>query len=358
MPPTALARFPPFTRRRHLRCLATSPRIQNPAAPPGAVPCSSTLPNVGNEGHTYLSHLVAHWATLPDLLLLLPDTVEYGDKLKTWRRVKARGVWRPLPPPRRGDDDGGPPIRRPQRNLARHGRGVYYADDYTPVSGARFAVNWLNAVFYGAQTRKERKESETLLAHPTLFRGARAAGPNFPCRDHRRGGAECVYHGHTGARSHARCLLPRPTTALARVARPPSFPPLPTHQPTHPPSPTHHPPFPAGANPGGALTPATPPLFPDWLAAHLGGATEADVRACGWGNRGMLAVSRAAVLARPREFYANLVEQLGQAAFPMAGMFMERMWRHTFLCANWRPGGRGRAGGRASGGDARGVRVG
>ena len=45
---------------------------------------------MGNEGHTYLWHITQHWATLPDLLLLLPDTVEYGDKLKTWRRVKAR----------------------------------------------------------------------------------------------------------------------------------------------------------------------------------------------------------------------------------------------------------------------------
>jgi len=54
------------------------------------VPCSAELPNVGNEGHTYLWHLTQHWEALPDLLVLLPDTVEYGDKLKTWRRVKAR----------------------------------------------------------------------------------------------------------------------------------------------------------------------------------------------------------------------------------------------------------------------------
>ena len=54
------------------------------------MPCSAELPNVGNEGHTYLWHLTQHWEALPDLLVLLPDTVEYGDKLKTWRRVKAR----------------------------------------------------------------------------------------------------------------------------------------------------------------------------------------------------------------------------------------------------------------------------
>ncbi len=57
------------------------------------MPCTHSLPNVGNEGHTYLWHLAQNWEALPDLLLFLPDTVEYGDKLKTWRRVKAR-----LPP--------------------------------------------------------------------------------------------------------------------------------------------------------------------------------------------------------------------------------------------------------------------
>lgn len=75
-------------RHRELtRCLGT---LQNPHAKPGLVDCSHRLPNVGNEGHTYLQHIVQHWDTLPDLLVFLPDTVEYGDKLKTWRRVKVR----------------------------------------------------------------------------------------------------------------------------------------------------------------------------------------------------------------------------------------------------------------------------
>lgn len=102
-------------------------RAQNPAALPAASPCTGSLPNVGNEGHTYLWHIVHSWDALPDLLLLLPDTVEYGDKLKTWRRVKA--------------------------NLERVGRSAYYADDYTPITGARFALNFLNEVFYGACIR-------------------------------------------------------------------------------------------------------------------------------------------------------------------------------------------------------------
>ena len=67
---------------------------QNPGAPPAAIPCTHTLPNVGNEGHTYLWHITQNWDTLADLNVFLPDTVEYGDKLKTWRRVKARAAWR------------------------------------------------------------------------------------------------------------------------------------------------------------------------------------------------------------------------------------------------------------------------
>jgi hypothetical protein len=80
---------------------ACSPNIvaQNPRAQTAVIGCSHTLPNVGNEGHTYLHHIVQHWDTLPDLLILLPDTVEYGDKLKTWRRVKVRAVPFTPPPP-------------------------------------------------------------------------------------------------------------------------------------------------------------------------------------------------------------------------------------------------------------------
>ena len=66
--------------------------FQNPAAPEAAVACTHTLPNVGNEGHTYLWHITKHWESLPDLMVFLPDTVEYGDKLKTWRRVKVRAL--------------------------------------------------------------------------------------------------------------------------------------------------------------------------------------------------------------------------------------------------------------------------
>jgi hypothetical protein len=76
--------------RQALDTLTRLAPFQNPAAPEAAVACTHTLPNVGNEGHTYLWHITKHWDSLPDLMVLLPDTVEYGDKLKTWRRVKAR----------------------------------------------------------------------------------------------------------------------------------------------------------------------------------------------------------------------------------------------------------------------------
>ena len=85
------------------------------------MPCTHSLPNVGNEGHTYLWHVTRRWDELPDLLLLLPDTVEYGDKLKTWRRL--------------------------QRRLEAHGPTIYYADDFSPITGFRFAINWLNERF-------------------------------------------------------------------------------------------------------------------------------------------------------------------------------------------------------------------
>lgn len=112
-------------------------------------------------------------------------------------------------------------------------------------------------------------------------------------------------------------------------------------------------------NPGGRLTPASPPLFPAWLDAHLGGATRADMRRCGWGNRGMVVVSKAAILANPKEFYENLLAQLSHDVFPMAGMFMERLWRRVFLCSGWQAGGRGArlgtGGGAAGGGEGRGI---
>ena len=96
-------------------------------------------------------------------------------------------------------------------------------------------------------------------------------------------------------------------------------------------------------NPTGRLVPATPPDFLDWLQQHLFGTTRHDMTRCGWGNRGMVVVSRAALRAHPRAFYENVLEQLSHDVFPMAGMFMERLWRRVFLCSSMATGGEGGA---------------
>ena len=50
-------------------------RVQASDAPPPAVPCSASLPNVGNEGHSYLHHMATRHASLAPLTLFLPDTL-------------------------------------------------------------------------------------------------------------------------------------------------------------------------------------------------------------------------------------------------------------------------------------------
>ena len=98
-----------------------------------------------------------------------------------------------------------------------------------------------------------------------------------------------------------------------------------------------------GVNPTGKLVPASPPDFLEWLDLHLGGTTRRQMARCGWGNRGMVVVSRAAVRAHALAFYDNILQQLSQDVFPMAGMFMERLWRRVFLCSNMALGGEGGA---------------
>ncbi len=216
-----------------------------------------------------------------------------------------------------------------QRNLALHGRQIYYADDHTPITGFKFFLNFMNEVFYGAWPRAGTQEESRCCslchAHSRAVCGAHArAGYNFPCRDHRRGGTECVYFGHTGA-----CVVRR-TQACPFAA---------SKQATHMRSLR----TPDGVNPTGQLVPASPPDFLDWMTAHLGGTTRRQMARCGWGNRGMLAVSAAAVRAHPLAFYDNILQQLSHDVFPMAGMFMERLWRRVFLCSAMAPGGAGGA---------------
>lgn len=160
--------------------------------------------------------------------------------------------------------------------MERYGRRIYYADDHTPVTGLKFFLNYMNEVFYGV---------------------------NFPCKDHRRGGTDCVYFGHTD-----------------------------------------------GVNPTGRLVPADPPDFYAWLDLHLEHTQRRHIRRCGWGNRGMIIVSKAAIQAHSRHFYANILEQLSKDVFPMSGMFMERLWRRVWLCSTMEPGG-GHASARTDAGD-------
>ena len=54
---------------------------------------------------------------------------------------------------RRADAPGPDALLRTytQRNLAVHGRRIYYADDHTPITGFKFFLNFMNEIFYGAR---------------------------------------------------------------------------------------------------------------------------------------------------------------------------------------------------------------
>ena len=46
------------------------------------MPCTQALPNVGNEGHSYLHHLVERYDSLAAVTLFLPDTLWNDDTLQ------------------------------------------------------------------------------------------------------------------------------------------------------------------------------------------------------------------------------------------------------------------------------------
>ena len=83
---------------------------------------------------------------------------------------------------------------------------------------------------------------------------------------------------------------------------------------------------------GGWLSPAEPVDFYDWMWVHTG-TRPRQMWACGWGFRGVFAVGAESARKHSPEFYAHLEAELGKHAFPVAGMYMERMWRRVFLCA-------------------------
>ena len=86
------------------------------------------------------------------------------------------------------------------------------------------------------------------------------------------------------------------------------------------------------------MTPATPSDFYDWMLVHAG-TTHADMRRCGWSFRGIFAAAAPLVRKHPPELYAHLRDELGEAVFPVAGMYMERLWRRLLLCAPPTPPG-------------------
>lgn len=89
---------------------------------------------------------------------------------------------------------------------------------------------------------------------------------------------------------------------------------------------------------GKELAAAEPPGFQEWLWYHLGTSNAAMLR-CGWSFRGIFAASAAAIRRQPPSLYAHLRDELGKAAFPVAGMYMERAWRRLLLCAPARAAG-------------------
>ena len=84
--------------------------------------------------------------------------------------------------------------------------------------------------------------------------------------------------------------------------------------------------------------PAEPRDFYDWFAVHTGASRAALLR-CGWSFRGVFAASASAVRRHPPAYYAHLEAQLGAAVFPVAGMYMERLWRYALRCAPRTPPG-------------------
>ncbi len=55
--------------------VADASTLQESTAPPPRVPCAVRLPNLGNEGHSYLAHMERRHGSLAPLTLFLPDTM-------------------------------------------------------------------------------------------------------------------------------------------------------------------------------------------------------------------------------------------------------------------------------------------
>ncbi len=205
-------------------------------------------------------------------------------------------------------------IRRAQGKLQ-------FADMHVPDSAPRAWLGWLRELWQGARRCALRSALPQL--RPEFARTP--LGYKLPCESAQRGGA-CRWDGSSRANGAAGALVP---------AMPPDF----FHwMAAH----THTTHADMARSAARALLRAICRLI--WrsfgahsaLIAHLTRArwpVAAPQLRCGWSFRGVFAASGAAIRKHPPAFYANLEAQLGVATFPVAGMYMERMWRRVFLCS-------------------------
>lgn len=242
--------------------LNASTRVYCKEAPPDVAPpdvaCDHVLPNVGNEGASYLAHLKRASAATrgnngggadsPSFTVFLPDTLWRDetqakphfarDVFVAVRRAAAAHARRlaslpsPLPPP------------------------SFFADMHLPDTAPRAAV---------ARFRE------------------RWQGMKLPCGDSEEGGATCAWRGTTSSS-------------------------------------------------GNTLAPASPATFGAWAMRHAGVTSKGALRSCGWSFRGVFAASSTSIAAHPPRFYELLEAELSGAVFPVAGMYMERLWRWVLLC--------------------------
>ena len=85
-----------------------------------------------------------------------------------------------------------------QRNLALHGKQIYYADDHTPITGFKFFLNFMNEIFYGACPggAADRRAPRSPLAQGTTFRArTTAAAARSACISGTQARPRCLCRG-------------------------------------------------------------------------------------------------------------------------------------------------------------------
>ena len=131
---------------------------QESPAPPPVVACTETLANVGNEGHSYLHHMVVRYDSLAPVTLFLPDTI-WNDPTQQ-KPHYTHDVVAAL--------------------LASRGR-LAFADMHWPDTPLRFAQSRLKELVQGFK---------------------------FPCADRNVGSRQCRWDGTSGANPLGGALVP------------------------------------------------------------------------------------------------------------------------------------------------------